>query len=574
MRLHVQHTMALNKIYFFFSIIGIFSTSCYTYAQNYDRDSFNYLLESPNNPNAKLYHNSFQNDLADDNSLATAEWLIDKSRLAMVDQNKDDAFLYLQESLKILDKLGNQELAYEAKVNLIEWYRANRFYENAIPIINELNQQPPLSAKLHARFYHRVSATYNELGVVSENEHYLDSAILYSEMSLGLSVVHGFVDYQITSFTELGSIYKVLFKYDQAIENLKKSIGICSGYNSEMYANALRNLGATYIEMNEPDSAIKYLKLAIKAPIQSNNYILKTDIYRSFKRVYLESGDSLNYLKTALLQEKFRALAIEQQLNDKVHEISNSYELQRRDDEISKNNILINQQKKERWYVVAVSLILTLLLIVTLVSYGVMRKRNTKLEALMYENDFLMQEANHRIKNNLQLIISLIGREINKSESNQLQLNSLSNRINAISSLHQHLYLKEEKEYVGLQAYVDHIVQNLKSTLAEDFVDISCEIEDFDIHMDKATYVGLLITELLTNSFKHAFSSAEGQQNNIWLTINLDHKKICISYQDNGKGINENERPSLIGLLQKQLGASKLEENSATGYGYKIWFEA
>lgn len=460
-------------------------------------------------------------------------------------------------------------MASNSSINLIEWNRQGRFYDNALDLFYKTQQSPSIPPRLKSRLFHRISAVYNELGVVKEEKQYFDSAIYYANKSLAISIPNQFTDHQITSYIELGSIHKALKNFSQSTLYLKQALKKCENFNHDMYVNALRNLGAVYIEMNELDSAILYLNRTISQPILVNNYVLKTDIYRSLKRVYQLSGDSINYLKAALQQEKYRALAIQEQLDNEINELAISYEAQRKDDLLAQKAQEIQQEKLIQRISFVTSILLGVIAITFISFYWFTRKKNKKLTVLNQENYFLTQEANHRIKNNLQLVTSLINRGLKKS-TNPNELIELSNKINAIATLHQQLYLKDSKENIDLKEYVENLVHTVVKSSNANHISFQIEVASIDLPIDKATYLGLLLNELITNSVKHAFTNSVSQADKqIQIYIVNAANSFELRYTDNGVGLKENQNPSLIQLLLRQIQAINLPTGT-NGYQLKV----
>ena len=188
------------------------------------------------------------------------------------------------------------------------------------------------------------------------------------------------------------------------------------------------------------------------------------------------------------------------------------------------------------------------------------------------ENQFLIGETNHRVKNNLQLIISLIGREMYKYKGEVTSLESISDKINAIASLHQQLYLNESISAISVKAYVYNIYENLKDSMALSDFNLEMDIEDTELPAEKATYLGLLITELITNTAKHAYDLSDEKL--IGLKIFKKENKLVLNYFDNGKGIAEGIKLKLIDLLVKQLEGeiTPFQHEGISGYSVQLKF--
>lgn len=200
----------------------------------------------------------------------------------------------------------------------------------------------------------------------------------------------------------------------------------------------------------------------------------------------------------------------------------------------------------------------------------VSNKTNNLIVALE-EKEILLKELNHRVKNNMQTIISLIrlqNDEINDSKINIL-LTTIQNRISAMSHLHELLYQKDTITFVDANEYFEKIISEIKQSFEHDIdvvYDINCNLSS-----ESAIYCGLILNELLTNSFKHAFD--ENKTGIVNISFFGKNKEYKLVYSDNGKGYNPNIKKSSLGLTlietlaKKQL---KAEMNISTNEGVKV----
>ncbi|MBI2259885.1 MAG: sensor histidine kinase [Flavobacteriia bacterium] len=223
---------------------------------------------------------------------------------------------------------------------------------------------------------------------------------------------------------------------------------------------------------------------------------------------------------------------------------------------------------------ILILIFLALLLILSAVFYYMIKSKNNRLLKLIKENDFLVGEANHRIKNNLQLILSLLADESSKNKENKIENDSIKNitsKIEAITSLHQQLYRIKDKSQVNLSDYINSIYLNLAPIFKEKGIHVTTEIKKISFDSNRSVYVGLLVNELLTNGFKHAFSENEIKKS-ITLKINEENGTIIIYYQDNGKGLEDENKPYLVELLCKQL-KSRSEFINNNGLIFKLYLK-
>ncbi len=194
----------------------------------------------------------------------------------------------------------------------------------------------------------------------------------------------------------------------------------------------------------------------------------------------------------------------------------------------------------------------------------------TERNKLSRQNIVMLRELNHRTKNNLQMISSILGIQsmsVKDKKAKEVLLNSKS-RIHAIGLIHKGMYTEafDEKIQVKMKYYVDNLVDSLsKSFQFGTQVAIQKEVEDIVVQPDKALPIGLIINEVVTNAFKHAFYKQPKPK----LKIILRHKsnqELYLSIQDNGKGMNSNNtNTKSFGLKMIEILSDELEGRQ--------WFE-
>lgn len=194
---------------------------------------------------------------------------------------------------------------------------------------------------------------------------------------------------------------------------------------------------------------------------------------------------------------------------------------------------------------------------------------NTALES----KELLLQEVHHRVKNNLQIILSIIRLQNDEIENQHMaeKFKNLENRINAISKTYNMLLIKENHEEVEMQAYIDSLLLDIQETIHHNTVNIEIKTEiDATIPLRESVYIGLIVNELVTNAYKYAFDDQKGT-----VSISLQHQNthytLCI--QDDGKGFTPEEYTDSLGLqlihtlVYDQLGGEmEISTNHHTQY--------
>lgn len=207
-----------------------------------------------------------------------------------------------------------------------------------------------------------------------------------------------------------------------------------------------------------------------------------------------------------------------------------------------------------------------------------------KLKNSLREKEVLLTEIHHRVKNNLAIVVGLIDLQkdgVEKPEIRQL-FDETQNRIFSIASVHEMLYKTEDFSRIPFDRYLDTLIGRMQKTHDEEHhsVTINRQANDFKLGMTEAIPLGLLLNELITNSYKHAFGKTDDAS--IEIDLHKENGTIEVRYRDNGTGFDPalfNDGGSmgvtLIKTLLKQLNAEwKLTGGDDSGFGIRFRFPA
>ncbi|MCT7910463.1 ATP-binding protein [Arcobacter lacus] len=171
--------------------------------------------------------------------------------------------------------------------------------------------------------------------------------------------------------------------------------------------------------------------------------------------------------------------------------------------------------------------------------------RTKDLKVALGEKEVLLKELNHRVKNNMQTIVSLIRLQSDEIEDEKLKdiLLTTQNRIGAMGHLHELLYNQENINFINVYEYFETLVDEVKSSYDES-INIHLDIKT-KLKMEQAIYCGLMINELITNSFKYAFLNKKG---NIYITLEKSNNILKLSVKDDGVGFDKDNTTFSLGL--------------------------
>jgi two-component sensor histidine kinase len=162
-----------------------------------------------------------------------------------------------------------------------------------------------------------------------------------------------------------------------------------------------------------------------------------------------------------------------------------------------------------------------------------------KAEELVKENQTLMREGDHRLMNSLQLVQSLLALQSRSTSSDEVkaQLDLAGNRVIAIATVHKQLHLTGSMEEVDIADFLRRLCDSLKYTAPAQIAAINVTADSARFRSDVASGMGLLVAELVTNSFKYAY--AAGESGNIAVDFTQGSDGWCLQVSDEGRGLPE-----------------------------------
>lgn len=204
------------------------------------------------------------------------------------------------------------------------------------------------------------------------------------------------------------------------------------------------------------------------------------------------------------------------------------------------------------------------------------KRINKRYEKQIEQNEVLMKEIHHRVKNNLQIISSLLRLQAAESKSPQVkvQFNEAISRIRSMALIHEKMYKKDELTHIDVRSYLvsltDELANSIQSGTNIEF-NVSSELDKMDV--ESIVPVSLIFNELITNSIKHGFANAK--QGAIKVDIRRSKTGVDFEYYDNGQWIEPKEEGTfgldLLKTLTEQLeGSFTREINNGTLYVFSF----
>ena len=343
------------------------------------------------------------------------------------------------------------------------------------------------------------------------------------------------------SWLSIGKLQNIQGKYVSAIESLKKSIAIASDDFEDAFY-----LSQTYETLG-------------KAYAGNHNY---QEAYQAFA----EYDNLKNQVFTAAADQRTSLLRTE-------------FDVAQKENTIQLQEAQINRQRTRQTLIIIVVLLLVLYLILLYKAIQNNVKQNKLLEKKNNENEFLLKEIHHRVKNNLEIVSSLLAlqsAEINDPKVVDAMQKS-RHRIQSMSMVHQKLYQEKSLSSIEMKIYFEELASYVINVFdAGNRIEVFFEMNTLELDVDTAIPIGLIVNELVTNSLKYAFPN--NQKGVIKIGLKKEHSQLFLKVSDNGIGKSDKEEyigtgfgTKLIQLLTRQLeGKMNLDIENGTMVSFEF----
>lgn len=211
---------------------------------------------------------------------------------------------------------------------------------------------------------------------------------------------------------------------------------------------------------------------------------------------------------------------------------------------------------------------------------ALLQESEAELRDSLREKEVLLKEIHHRVKNNLQIVSSLLNLQSLKVSNEQVLglLKESQDRIRSMALIHERLYSSNDFARIELRGYLEELIKYLRNSYDAFSTEVTIDAEPISMPLDTAIPLGLIVSELVTNAFKHGVT--DGNQGFVSVSLRSQENGDCtLVVKDNGKGLPEGfniEKASTLGLqlvqiLTKQLSGHLMTANNS-GTSFTITF--
>lgn len=490
------------------------------------------------------------------NDLLASDQFQQDKRISRVTSYVKRIYLNTQEYGKLLqfypiyDSMNRKHGRIVSKSDYInDQYLAMAYYsqKNYTKAIAYLKKRAIIVEKAEGGF---APSTYNDIGLCFKNINEWDSALFYFNLSLaqqadlkkeGNAKYDEFLELIVQSNRADYWVYKG--QQNKAMPIYEKELKISKAEkSSHILPSAYYNVANVHYLNNDISASLAHIDSAIYTAKEGTDFLAKC---------FLLKAKCLAALGKRTVADRFftKADALRDSLElNRVKKSyimqSTQYDLARKESDLDASRAKVESEKVKNLYQFAGLILLGVLALILFIFFRkaikdktLIKKQELEAKASVHEKEILLKEIHHRVKNNLQVISSLLELQIGKLKNKEYSqvVEETQRHIHSMSLVHQMLYQTEDISKINLNEYLKKLSTFIHSGQLKQDVEINIDTADVEIALEKAIPLGLIVTELITNSFKHAF--VDNEQGSIDIKVSEEESKKTLNYTDNGNGI-------------------------------------
>lgn len=413
-----------------------------------------------------------------------------------------------------------------------------------------------------------LSRTGNMIGFAQYTKEYYD---LVSKSGGNTNMVHGFeFDKSLSSAEKIRRLTILMSEY--------KSMNL-----PQQYYTTVEKLASLHFNEKSYLKSLDLYKM-IQDPIEVTNYKSFETVYQNMHVIYQTLGDYNNAYKYALKLDVVKDSLSRAEKNNILLDLEKKYETDKKEQglaimtaENELKDIKIKSNQTQRLLLGTIIAVLTSLLGALWYLFSKNKKFNKELtykneiiQKNLDEKEILLREIHHRVKNNLQVVSSLLSLQSNyiQDDAALKAINEGKDRVSSMALIHQNLYKDGDIMSIETRHYFDELIDHLFDSynIREDDILLQKQIESIQIDVDTMIPLGLIANELISNALKHGFKMQE--KGLLTFTLKQIDNQLYMSVKDDGIGMDKDSFLSsksfgnkMIAAFLQKLGAELIISN-------------
>lgn len=429
---------------------------------------------------------------------------------------------------------------------------------------------------------------WQSIGSVESKQGKYDSAHIHLKRSLELAQENNNPLLAAKSRASLGINYQQQGKHQKAIKELVPAIAYLEKANAPTQAvTAYQALAEVYLSLDDFQRAQTYAVKSLEQSQQASYPDAEMDASRTLAKIAVALGDTDDAYHYQVRASELADSLYRGERNILIEEMNAQFDAEQREERITfleqEGALQKLRLQRQRTTIIGGSiglLLLGMLALIAYQSYQAKARTNHKLEErqrekdqLLQERETLLREIHHRVKNNLQIVLTMLRLQGRRTDSDETLsvLQGMESRVQSMALIHEDLYVRSELHQLAMDTYLEKLLQNIfKIYDREDRITYRVKSDEIQITLEVAIPVALIINELATNSLKHAFP--DGRTGCIYISFISQEKGYAVTVEDDGIGFQFNQDHSdesfgleIVQTLTKQLdGRLNYQSNGTT----------
>lgn len=494
----------------------------------------------------------------------------------------DEAIEMHLRSIRIKERIKDERGLMQSYNNIALVYMRTQEYATSAGFFRDANQ-------LAKKFNNKTTLGYNyvNLATLAISLRRKDSVPYFYEQALAAFTETGEQPGLGLVFHNYGNFLLEENKLEQSETMLRRALEVRrntkSGYDVASTMNVLGSLMTKKGNLKESES----LLLESLVLLKGENSNRQQDAYKYLSEHYKAAG---NYEEAYKYQADYISMRDTLAGKDEVANMLKAqarYEVEKKDAQLllekkeKELQVALVSKKNQQLVFLLVALALAVLLsFVYFLNYRSKKQHATALELKNNQIETLIRELHHRVKNNLQVVSGLLALQSGRLEDDKARqaMEEGRTRVDAMAMIHQKLYMDKDLAAVDIREYLENLSLSLASSFGYDrrHIETNVALPGQSLDIDTAIPIGLIVNELVTNAFKHAFKDTLAPKINVSLEKTKEGTMTLI-VADNGGGVEATADTSrsfgmkLVHTLVEQLnGTLQLQHDKGTVYQIQI----
>jgi len=492
-----------------------------------------------------------------------------------------NALEYFHQSLKVEEQIGNKDGIGTSLNNLGYIYLQHGDDEQALKYFNQA-----LDLRIEINYKEGIASTLNNIGLVYYGQDDITKTLEYFKKSLLIEEEIGNQQGLASGYANMAALYKKQGNVEKAIQQYKKALSISEELNNRRHQTlVLHNIGIIFYNednlVRAKEYALKSMELAKDSGYPKNI----SDASSLLSKIYEKQGKGNKALEMYKVFITMRDSLNNTAAQNAIIEQKLQYEFDKKEAlaavEFEKEIAITTAEKNKQTVIIwGVSIGLILIITFAVIIWNRLRITNSQKQVIQNknkENELLLGEIHHRVKNNLQVISSLLSlqeRNITDETAKAAILDG-KERVQSMGLIHKMLYQQNNFSGINMSEYIEKLISGLLDSFGKssDDFELNYNIKDINLDVDTAIPLGLIINELVVNALKHAYAKTNEPRVNI--NLQEVNNQLVLQVEDNGTGeVNDVQSSESFGMklvnsLSRQLsGTIDLEQRD--GLRFKI----